>query len=98
VRDGVVTTADIFTTSLRLAGVPIPKDRYIDGHDILPMIIKDTKSPHTAVYLWRGPELWAVRYQQYKAHFKTKSGTFSCYLPFPYLPLPSTSNTWPLTM
>jgi arylsulfatase A len=75
VRDGSITSVDVFTTSLILAGVPVPRDRYIDGRDIMPLIMNDTPSPHEAIYLWRGYELWAVRYRQYKAHFKTKSGT-----------------------
>jgi len=63
-----------FTTSLKLAGVPVPSDRVIDGQDILPVLIDNKPTPHEFLFLYRGAVLFAVRHQGFKAHFKTKSG------------------------
>jgi len=70
----IVSTMDIFTTSLKLAGVPVPTDRVIDGEDILPVLINDAPTPHDFYFIYRGAVLFAVRHGPYKAHFKTKSG------------------------
>lgn len=66
----VATNMDLFTTLVRLAGGEIPRDRVIDGRDILPLITgaPGAKSPHEAFYVYFGPQLQAVRSGAWKLH------------------------------
>lgn len=67
------STMDIFTTSLLLAGVPLPKDRVIDGQDLLPVLRGTGKSRHTVLFFYIDTDLTAVRKGPWKLHFKTQS-------------------------
>ncbi|XP_065178310.1 steryl-sulfatase-like [Sycon ciliatum] len=77
----VVATYDIFPTMMKLAGVPPPKDRIIDGKDMSPIFSDPTvASQHDCIYIYKGtpngdaqPGLWAVRCGSYKAHFVTNN-------------------------
>ena len=86
VSTAVVATYDIFVTALALAGVPLPKDRQIDGRDISELLFNDSHSasPHDCIYHWKGapgmgcpaahpdcPGLFAVRCGAYKMHWVT---------------------------
>ncbi|XP_055949788.1 N-acetylgalactosamine-6-sulfatase-like [Argiope bruennichi] len=62
------TVMDLFSTALNLASINPPKDRIIDGMDILPSLIKG-KNIDRPVFYYRGNELMAARYGLYKAHF-----------------------------
>lgn len=67
--DEPTTAMDLFTTFAIIAGAEVPKDRVIDGKNILPLMKaeKGAKSPHTAVYGFRGKGgLMSVRYQNWK--------------------------------
>lgn len=59
---------DLFTTFARIAGAEIPKDRIIDGKDILPLLRRDpgAKSPHQALYFYENYNLVAVRSGKWK--------------------------------
>jgi arylsulfatase A-like enzyme len=57
---------DIFSTCLSSAGIPIPKDRIIDGKNILPVLKGDAPSPHERFFYYDGPILVAVRYHKWK--------------------------------
>ncbi|MBL4884727.1 MAG: sulfatase [Planctomycetaceae bacterium] len=66
-------TMDLLPTFCSLAGVPIPKDRVIDGHDLSPLLLgKTDKSPRKQVYYWRSEKLYAIRIGPWKAHFITE--------------------------
>lgn len=53
---------DLFPTLLKLAGVPLPSDREVDGVDILPLLQgQESASPHEALYFIRGAEIFGVR-------------------------------------
>jgi uncharacterized sulfatase len=58
---------DIFPTICTLAGAPIPKDRIIDGIDLMPML-KDSgaPSPHEAIYGMQGSNLATIRSGKWK--------------------------------
>jgi arylsulfatase A-like enzyme len=76
---GVVThelacTMDLFTTSLKLAGLSVPGDREIDGLDISPVLLGKGASPREVFFYYRGTQLYAARKGAYKAHFVTRSG------------------------
>lgn len=72
VVDGLGTTMDLFTTFSKLAGVSIPDDRIIDGVDLSNTLFNNDPSPREAVFYYRGPEIYAVRLGDYKAHFVTQ--------------------------
>ena len=69
---GLGTTMDLFTTFSRMAGVPVPADRVIDGVDLSPVLLAGASSPREVVFYYRGDELYAVRAGAYKAHFITQ--------------------------
>lgn len=69
--DAVVTSMDFFPTFSALAGVPVPGDRKIDGHDISALMFnaKATASNDT-FYYYRQNSLEAVRVGDWKLHFR----------------------------
>lgn len=71
---GMGTTMDLFNTFSKLAGVPMPTDREMDGVDLSPVLFGNEESPRNEVFYYRGPELYAVRVGAYKAHFITEAG------------------------
>lgn len=66
------STMDLFTTFSSLAGVPLPKDREIDGVDLGPTLFEERESPRKNMFYYRGTDLYAVRLNNYKAHFVTQ--------------------------
>ncbi|MCX7777205.1 MAG: sulfatase-like hydrolase/transferase [Armatimonadetes bacterium] len=75
-----VICLDIFSTSLAAANVPFPKDRKIDGVNLLPYLRGErTDMPHEFLF-WRigGGNWMAVRDSRYKLH-RRKDGTFELY-------------------
>jgi len=66
------STMDLFTTFSKLAGVSIPNDRVIDGVNLSPTLFEGKASPRQGVLFYRGPELYAARLGEYKAHFITE--------------------------
>jgi uncharacterized sulfatase len=61
-------TMDIFATVLKAANIDPPKDRTIDGRDIMPLLTSDAKSPHHAILGAQGPRLATVRDVRWKLH------------------------------
>jgi len=58
---------DLFSTSLSAAGVEIPKNRIIDGRNLIPLLSgKVKKSPHRFLYFYKGKNLEAVRMGDWK--------------------------------
>jgi len=57
---------DLFTTSLNACGIQEPKDRIIDGKNIMPLLISDAKSPHQAIFSFKGDQLNTVRSGKWK--------------------------------
>ncbi|SHI65332.1 sulfatase family protein [Pseudozobellia thermophila] len=76
IRPGVITdlgsTMDLFTTFSKMAGVEIPNDRIIDGVDLSGTLFRHESSPRKSMFYYRGTELYAVRMENYKAHFITQ--------------------------
>ena len=64
-------SVDVLPTICRLAGVPIPEDRTIDGRDLMPLL-KDASAPsrHKGVFGMRGAELATMRSGKWKLHVK----------------------------
>ena len=67
-------TIDLLPTLASLAHATLPDDRTIDGRDIWPLLAgeKDARSPHDALYYYRGAKLEAVRSGRWKLHFPRK--------------------------
>lgn len=61
---------DLFTTLTVLAGGSVPTDRIVDGIDLSLALFKQSIVDRPIFY-YRGDELMAVRYQDYKAHLWT---------------------------
>jgi arylsulfatase A-like enzyme len=78
IRPGVTselaTTMDLFSTSLALAGVPLPADRPIDGIDLSPLLFDGFSLPPRPFLYYRGDKLAACRVGNFKAHFFTQTG------------------------
>lgn len=76
VKAGVISdlgsNMDFFTTFSQMAGVPIPKDRIIDGIDLSEVLLKGKSAPRKSILYYRGTELYAARLGDFKAHFITQ--------------------------
>ena len=60
--DAVAANFDFLPTFVKLAGGSVPTDHRIDGKDISPLLLGETKtSPHEAHYYFNGNKLQAVR-------------------------------------
>lgn len=71
--DGLFDLTDFFNTSLALAGASdsIPSERYIDGIDQSSFLLADDgKSRRDAVFMYSENNLMAIRWMEYKVHFK----------------------------
>jgi len=79
VRDELVTTMDIFPTALRLAGVPLPADRVIDGKDMTNLLFdiygngRNDAWHNDAFIYFCGPRLFAARWKKFKMHYVTQN-------------------------
>jgi arylsulfatase A-like enzyme len=74
----VCASIDLFPTICNLAGVPAPKDRAIDGKDILPLLSGAvSKSPHEAIFAMGGQELRVVRSGKWKLHARVPQPGFA---------------------
>jgi uncharacterized sulfatase len=72
VNDCPAASIDILPTVCKLAGVPIPTDRTIDGRDILPMLQDDdATSPHDAIFSMKGERLATIRSGRWKLHVES---------------------------
>jgi uncharacterized sulfatase len=59
---------DLFATVLSVADAAPPKDRVIDGRNILPLFTGDAKSPHEVIFGQGGAKLVTVRDARWKLH------------------------------
>jgi len=64
---------DLFVTCLQLAGVPLPRDRIIDGKDILPVLKGEASSPHDTLFYYDTRTLVAVRHMHWKYHRRCRT-------------------------
>jgi uncharacterized sulfatase len=63
-------TIDMLPTILSIAGVPLPKNRQLDGRDILPVLTEKGKSPHEALLGMSGANVVTIRDARWKLHLK----------------------------
>ncbi|HXK65571.1 MAG TPA: hypothetical protein PK348_04835, partial [Spirochaetota bacterium] len=58
---------DFFPTVCNLAGLTLPKDRIIDGKDLMPLLTgKSKQSPHDALYFFHYREIEGIRSGRWK--------------------------------
>lgn len=68
----LATGMDILPTLARIAGVEVPGDRIIDGHDITPLMFgePDATTPYEAFFYYKQNDLEAVRCGKWKLHVR----------------------------
>jgi uncharacterized sulfatase len=59
---------DVFATTLAAAKIAPPKDRVLDGKNIMPLLTSKAKSPHPAVFSFKGEKVSTVRSGKWKLH------------------------------
>lgn len=74
VTHALASSMDLFNTSLKLAGAPMPSDRAMDGADLSPVLFGHGKSLRDTIVYYRGNELFAVRKGDFKMHLQTAPG------------------------
>ena len=75
IKPGVISdlgsTLDIYTTFLSLSDIKPQKKMIIDGYDLSKTLFEHVKSPRNEMFYYNGGELFAVRLNDFKLHFKT---------------------------
>jgi arylsulfatase A-like enzyme len=84
VKDEMVTSMDIFPTALKLANLPLPVDRVIDGKDMSALLF-DNNNNNNGREAWRDAwkddaffyfcnnRLFAARWKKFKMHYVTQN-------------------------
>jgi uncharacterized sulfatase len=87
VSEALSVNFDIFTTSLSVAGVPLPNDRIIDGRNMLPVLQGKATSLHDTFYYYDGPNLIAVQNDGWKYQRRNMSdnGGYPTFFHGPFL-------------
>jgi len=73
INNGLIDLTDLYMTSLRLGGVldKLPDNLYFDGIDQTAFLLaEDGKSRRQVVYMWSREDFCALRWRDYKVHFK----------------------------
>ena len=81
--DELTSTMDLLPTVTKLTGGDLPRDRVIDGKDLLPLLVtnRTVQSSHEFIFHYCGNQVHAVRYHPknsgtvWKAHFMTPKWT-----------------------
>ncbi|MGD9419108.1 MAG: sulfatase family protein [Verrucomicrobiota bacterium JB025] len=70
VSDAMISSLDLLPLFAGAAGVELPKDRTLDGKNIIDLLAGTTdESPHQFFYYYNGLNLQAVRNERWKLHF-----------------------------
>jgi len=72
VSRSLACTMDLFNTALTLAGAEIPRDRPIDGKNLLPLLQGTGPGQREVMFYYRDTSLYALRKGPWKAHFVTR--------------------------
>jgi arylsulfatase A-like enzyme len=70
----LASTMDLFPTALALAGAETPADVKIDGTDLSSLLLQGQSLPPRPFFYYRGDQLFACRWGEWKAHFQTQTG------------------------
>jgi arylsulfatase len=75
VSDEIVHEMDLFPTLARVSGGEVPRDRVIDGVDMLDFLLgKKNKSGHDGFVVYMGNDIFGVKWRDWKLHFKEQTG------------------------
>ncbi len=74
VSSDLANAMDLFPTFLKLANIPLPADRVLDGYDLSPTLLGTGKAARDIQFYYRGEELYALRQGPFKAHFMSRDG------------------------
>ena len=75
VSDEIVHAMDLFPTLANIADGKVPEDRVIDGIDMSEFILGKTKeSGRDGFIVYMGNDIFAVKWQDWKLHFKEQTG------------------------
>jgi arylsulfatase len=75
VSDEIVHEMDLFPTLAKIAGGKIPQDRLIDGIDMSDFLLgKTEESGRDGFVVYMGNDVFGVKWQDWKLHFKEQSG------------------------
>jgi arylsulfatase len=78
----IMHITDWFTTLLKMADIPVPDDRIIDGIDQSSFLAGKQKSNREGFLYWNGEKLYGIKWQNFKLVFVEQK-----YLTDPALPL-----------
>ncbi|EGD74536.1 hypothetical protein PTSG_05900 [Salpingoeca rosetta] len=72
----ITSHLDILPTVLSIADIPLPTDRYYDGTDMSPILFHEQPGARDYYFYWAAnvanmSDLQAVRWREWKMHFKT---------------------------
>ncbi len=70
----IATTMDLFSTIVEVTGAKLPTDRKIDGHNILPLLKGEAKSPTKKLYYFNGKKAEGVRKGEWKLRITEAEG------------------------
>jgi len=77
VEPGIITglgsTLDILPTIANITGAEVPAGRQIDGYDLSPTLKNKEESPRDHFFYYRLQDIYAVRQNDYKAHYITET-------------------------
>lgn len=65
---------DLFPTIAALAGVALPRGVAYDGHDLKSVLFDGGALPERPFFYYRGTDVFACRFGEWKAHFRTQPG------------------------
>ena len=74
VTSEVASTLDVFPTLLALSGVTVPQGLILDGRDASSILFQTARRPDAPFLFFRGEELMAIRFNDWKLHFQTQVG------------------------
>lgn len=74
VNAGLSSTLDLLPTCLSLAGAELPRDRILDGVNMVSMLTGKGESQREMMLFYRGTRLMAVRKGPWKMHLITQAG------------------------
>ena len=78
---------DFFPTFLKMAGIPLPDDRVIDGKDMMPLLTGQKKeNVHDALYFINGDKVLAVRTKDDFKYMVRSAVDNACYAGMPQGP------------
>lgn len=74
VTSEMATTMDLFATIANVCGAPLPGDRKIDGHSLMPLLMGKEDSPTNTLFYCRGENLEALRQGRWKYRYTKDDG------------------------